>query len=143
MVFSRSFNSFFNIWFLKGFSMLLFNQNNNFEKTQFWTVGVTSLRFYLDLLWGMLCRIKKDFYSLAGVHCEYLRTHKLGSCVFYIKQHVWADTVLKSPCVEFLNSLSLRDMGSLEDKKWFLSSHLLSLRIFEAEKFKNVDFQGK
>ena len=86
-----------------------FNQNNNFEQTQFWTVGVASLRFYLDLWRGMLCKIKNDFYSLVGVHYEYLRTHKLGNCVFYIKQHVWADTVLKSLCVEFLNSLTLRE----------------------------------
>ena len=78
--------------------MLLFNQNNNFEQTQFWTVGVVSLRFYLDLWRGMLWKKENDFYALVGFHCEYLRTQKLGNFVFYIKQYVWADTVLKSGC---------------------------------------------
>ena len=77
---------------------MLFNQNNNFEQTQFWTVGVASLRFYLDLWRGMLCKIENDFYSLVGFHCEYLRTQKLGSFVFYIKECAWADTVLESGC---------------------------------------------
>ena len=78
--------------------MLLFNQNNNFEQTQFWTVGVASLRFYLDLWRGMLCKIENDFYSLVGFHYKYLRTQKLGNFDFYIKQYVWADTILKSGC---------------------------------------------
>ena len=78
--------------------MLLFNENNNFEQTQFWTAGVTALRFYLDLWRGMLWKIENDFYSLVGFHCEYLRTQKLASFVFYIKEYVWTDTVLKSGC---------------------------------------------
>ena len=92
---------------------LLFNQNKNFEQTQFWTAGVASLWFYLDLWRGMLCKIENGFYSLVGFHCEYLRTQKLENLVFYIKQHVWADTILKSGCVQFLNSLTLREMGSV------------------------------
>ena len=63
--------------------MLLFNQNNNLEQTQLLTVGVASLRFYLDLWRGMLYKIENDFYSLAGFHCEYLRTQKLGNVAFY------------------------------------------------------------
>ena len=93
--------------------MLLFNRNNNFQQAQFWTVGMASLRFYLDLWRGMLCKIENVFYSLVGFDCEYLRTQKLGNLVFYIKQHIWADTVLKSGCVQFLNSLTLREMGSV------------------------------
>ena len=92
---------------------LLFNQNKNFEQTHFWTAGVASLWFYLDLWRGMLCKIENGFYSLVGFHCEYLRTQKLENLVFYIKQHVWADTILKSGCVQFLNSLTLREMGSV------------------------------
>ena len=42
--------------------------------------------------------IFEPFYSIVGFHCEYLRTQKLGNFVFYIKQYVWADTVLKSGC---------------------------------------------
>ena len=74
---------------------------------QFWTLGVASLRFYLDLWRGMLCKIENDFYSIVGFHCEYLRTQKLGNFVFYIQQHVWADTILKSGCghCEILHSL--------------------------------------
>ena len=93
--------------------MLLFNQNNNFEQTQFWTVGVASLRFYLDLWRVMLYKIENDFYSLVGFHYEYLRAQELGNLFFYIKQHVWADTVLKSGSVKFLNSLTLRKTGSV------------------------------
>ena len=63
--------------------MLLFNQNNNLEQTQFLTVGVAIRRFYLDLWRGMLYKIENDFYSLAGFHCEYLRTQKLGNVAFY------------------------------------------------------------
>ena len=92
---------------------MLFNQNNNFEQTQFWAVGVVYLIFYLDLWRGMLCKIENDFYSLAGFHCKYLRTQKLGNLVFYIKQYVWADTVLKSGSVQFLNLLTLTEMGSV------------------------------
>ena len=75
-----------------------------------------------------------NFYSLVCFHWEYLRNQK---------QHVRADTVLKSGCVQFLNLLTLTKMGSASDKKWFLLTHLLSLRIFEALKFENVSFQGK
>ena len=106
-------------------------------------MGVPSLRFCLDLWRGMLCKIENDFYSLVGFHCEYLKTQKLGNLVFYIKQHLCADTVLRSGCVKFLNSLTLTEMGSVSDKKWYLLNYLLSLRIFEAEKLENVDFQGK
>ena len=77
---------------------MLFKQNDSFEQTQFWAVGVASLRFYLDLWRGMLCKIENDFYSLVGFHCEYLRTQKLGNLVFYIKQYLWTDTVLKNGC---------------------------------------------
>ena len=68
----------------------------------------------------MPCKIENDFYSLVRFYCEYLRTQKLGNLVFYIKQHVWADTFLKSGCVQFLNLLTLTEMHSVEDKKWFL-----------------------
>ena len=59
---------------------------------------MAGLRVYLDLWRDMLCKIENDFYSLVSFHCEYLRTQNLGNLVFYIKQHVWADTVLKSGC---------------------------------------------
>ena len=59
-------------------------------------MGEASLRFYLDLWRGMLCKIENDFYSIVRFHCEYLRTQKLGNFVFHIKQFVWADTALKS-----------------------------------------------
>ena len=61
---------------------LLFNQNNNFEQTQFWTVGVASLRFYLGLWRDMLWKIEIDFYSVFGFHYEYLRTQKLRDFFF-------------------------------------------------------------
>ena len=57
-----------------------------------------SLRFFLDLWWGMLCKIENVFYSLVGFHCEYFGAQKPGNFVFYIKQHVSADTVLKIGC---------------------------------------------
>ena len=41
---------------------------------------------------------RKWLYSLVGFHCEYLRTQKLGSFVFYIKECAWADTVLENGC---------------------------------------------
>ena len=91
---------------------MLFNQNINFEQTEIWTVGVASLRFYLDLWRGMLCKIENDFYSIVGFHCEYLGTQTLENLVFYMKQQVWADTVLKSGCVKFLNLLTLTETGS-------------------------------
>ena len=56
---------------------------------------------------------ENDFYSLVGFHCEYLKNQNLGNLVFYIKQHVWADAVLKSGCVKFLNLLTLTEMGSV------------------------------
>ena len=123
--------------------MVLFNQNNNFEQTQFWTVGMESLRFFLDLWWGMLCKIENVFYSLVGFHCEYLRTQNLGNLIFHIKQHVWADTVLKSGCVQFLNLLTLTKMGSVSDRKWFLLTHLLSLRISECWKIRKCWFSRR
>ena len=86
---------------------LFFNQNNNFKQTQFWTVCMASLRFYLDLRRGMLYKIENDFY------CEYLKTQKLGKFVFYLKQHVWADIDLKSGRVQFLNLLTLTEMDSV------------------------------
>ena len=46
----------------------------------------------------MLRKIENDFYSLVGFYWEYLKTQKLANFVFYIKQYVWADTVLKSGC---------------------------------------------
>ena len=123
--------------------MVLFNQNSNFEQTQFWIVGVASLRFSLDLWRDMLCKIENDFYSLFGFHCEYLRTQNLGNLVFYIKQHVWADTVLKSGCVQFLNLLTLTEMGSVSDKKWFLLTPLVSLWIFECWEIGKCCFSSK
>ena len=123
--------------------MLLFNQNNNFEQTQFWTVGVEGLRFHWDLWRGMMRKIEDDFYSLAGFHCEYLRTQKLENSAFYVKQHVWADAVLKSGCVQFLNLLTLTEMGSVQDRKWFLLTHLLSLRIFQCWKIQKCWFSSK
>ena len=65
--------------------MLLFNQNNNFEQKQFWTVGVASIRFYLSLWRSMFCKIKTGFYSLVCFPCEYLRTQKLENVVFLYK----------------------------------------------------------
>ena len=112
MVFIDSSTFIANIWVLKNSKMLIFKENNAFGQTEVWTVGVASLRFHLDLWRGMLCKIKNDFYSLVGFHCEYLRTQKLGNLVFYIKQQVWADTVLKSRCVQFSNLLTLREMSS-------------------------------
>ena len=76
-------------------------------------MGVASLRFYLYIWEGMLCKIENDFYSVFGFRCKYLRTQNLGNLVFYIKQHVGADTVLKSGCVQFLNLFTLREMGSV------------------------------
>ena len=122
---------------------MLFNQNNDFEQTQFWTVGVAGLRFYLNLWRDMLCKIENDFYSLGDFPCEYLRIKNLVNLVFYIKQHVWADTVLKSGCVQFLNLLTLTKMGSVSDRKWFLLTHLLSLRIFECWKIRKCWFSRK
>ena len=92
---------------------MLYNQNNNFEQEQFSTVGVASLRFYLYIWEGILCKTENGFYSVFGFHCEYFRAQKLGNLVFYIKQHVWADTVLKNGCVQFLNSLTLNKTGSV------------------------------
>ena len=80
-------------------------------------MGVASLRFYLDLWRGMLWKIENGIYSLVGFHWEYLKTQKLGNFVFYIKRHLCADTVLRSGCVKFLNSLTLTGMGSASDKK--------------------------
>ena len=42
--------------------------------------------------------MENGFYSLVCCHWEYLRTQNLGNFVFYIKPHVWADTVLKRGC---------------------------------------------
>ena len=123
--------------------MVLFNQNNNFEQTQFWTVGMASLRFYLDLWRGMLCKIENDFYSLVGFHCEYLRTQNLGNLVFYIKQHVSGETVLKSGCVQFLNLLAWTEMGSVSVRKCFTLTHILSLPIFECWKIRKCWFSRK
>ena len=74
---------------------------------------MASLRFYLDLWRGMLCKLENDFCSIFGFHCEYLRTEKLGNLIFDIKQYVSADKVLKSGCVQFLNLLTLTEMGSV------------------------------
>ena len=122
---------------------MLFNQNNSFEETQFWTVGVASLTFYLDLWRSMLFKTENDFYSLVGFHCEYLRTQNLGNIFFYIKQYIWADTVLKSGCVQFLNWLTLTEMHSVEDRKWFLLTPLVSLRMSECWKIGKCWFSSK
>ena len=104
---------------------------------------VASLRFYLDLWRGMLSKIENDFDSLVGIHCKYLRTQKLGNLVFCIKQHVWADTVLNSQRVLFWNLLTLTEMHSVEEKKWFLSIPLVSMRIFECWKIRKGCFSRK
>ena len=109
---------------------MLFHQNNNFEQTQFWAVGVASLRFYLDLWWGMLCKIENDFYSLVGFHCEYLRTQKLGNLVFYIKQHVLAGTVLKRRCGHSEISRSVIETDVALDRKWLLFTSFVWVRIY-------------
>ena len=106
-------------------------------------MGVEGFRFYLDLWRGILCKTENDFHSLLGFYCEYLRTQILGNLVFYIKQHVWADTVLKSGSVQFLNLLTLTEMGSGWDKKWFLLTHLLSLQIFECWEIRKCWFSRK
>ena len=123
--------------------ILFFKQHSAFEQTQLWTVGVANFRFYLNLWRRTLCKIENVFYSLVGFHCEYLRTQNLGNLIFHIKQHVWADTVLKSGCVQFLNLLTLTKMGSVSDRKWFLLTHLLSLRIFECWKIRKCWFSRK
>ena len=88
-------------------------------------MGVASLRFYLDLWRGMLCKIENDFYSLVGFHCEYLRTQNLGNLVFYIKQHVSADTVLKSGCGHSEIFRSVIEIDVAQDRKWLLRIYLL------------------
>ena len=90
----------------------------------------------------MFCEIENGFYSVC-FHCQYLSFQKLKNFVFYIKQHVWADTVLKSGCVQFLNLLTLTEMGSVSDRKWFSLTHLLSLRIFECWKIRKCCFSSK
>ena len=36
-----------NIWGLKNSEILFFIKNNTFEQTQFWKVGVATLKFYV------------------------------------------------------------------------------------------------
>ena len=110
--------------------MLLFNQNNNLEQTQFWTVGVASLRFYLDIWRGMFCKIENDFYSLVGFHCEYLRTQKLENFVFYVKQYVWGDTGLKSGCGHSGILRRVIEIDVAKDRKWLLLKSFLWVRIY-------------
>ena len=81
---------------------------------------MASLRFYLDLWRGMLCKIENDFYSLVGFHCEYLKTQKLGNLAFYIKQRVLAGTVLKSRCRHSEISRSVIETDVALDRKWLL-----------------------
>ena len=106
-------------------------------------MGGASLRFYLELWRGMFCKLENDFYSLVGFHCDYLRTQNLGNLGFYIKEYVWADTVLKSGSVQILNLLTLTEMSSAYNKKWFLLAHLLSLRIFECWRIRKCCFSSK
>ena len=109
---------------------MLFHQNNNFEQTQFWAVGVASLRFYLDLWRGMLCKIENDFYLLVDFHCEYLKTQKLRNLAFYIKQHVLAGTVLKSRCRHSEISSSVIETDVALDRKWLLFTSFVWVRIY-------------
>ena len=91
----------------------------------------------------MLRMTENDFYSLVGFHCEYLKNQNLGNLVFYIKQHVWADAVLKSGCVQFLNLLAWTEMGSVSVRKCFTLTHILSLPIFECWKIRKCWFSRK
>ena len=91
----------------------------------------------------MFCKIENGLQSIVCFHCEYLRTQKFENFAFYLKQHVWADPVLKSGCGQFFNLVSLRrcivrkiEIGFY----WLISSHCEYLR---AEKFEKVVFQAK
>ena len=90
----------------------------------------------------MLCKIENDFYSLFGFHREYLRTQTLESFVFFIKQHVWADTGLKTGCVQFFNLLTLIDMVVCKIENGFYWLVYFHYKYLRAEKFENVDFRG-
>ena len=141
MVFIDSFVFIANIWGLENSKMLFFKWNDTFEQTQFWKVGVVTLKFYLVWQRCMLCKIENGFYWLIYFHCEYLNAAKFGNVVFHTKWCVWADIVFKSGRGQFWNLLTLTEMHSVEDKKWFLLIHLLSLPRFDCSEItKNVVF---
>ena len=54
----------------------------------------------------MTCKIENCFCWLVCFHYQYFRTQKLKNVVFQIKQHVWADTVLKRGCIHTETLLS-------------------------------------
>ena len=60
----------------------------------------------------------------------------------YKTKHAWADTVLKSRCVQFLNSLTLTEISSVQDRKWLLLTLLVSLRMFECWKIRKCCFSS-
>ena len=69
--------------------MSLFNQNNNFEGTQFGTMSVASFTFNLNLYRGMVSKIENGFYSLGCFHCKYFKSRRDRKfCFLYKTTHL-------------------------------------------------------
>ena len=67
---------------LESTKMLFFKQNDTFEETQFWKVGVVTLKLYSAWQRSTLCQMKNDFYWLIYFHCEYLSAEKFENVDF-------------------------------------------------------------
>ena len=119
-----------------------FSQNNNFEQTQFWTVGVTSLRFYLYIWDGMLRKIENDFYSIFSFHCEYLRTQKLRDFFSLNKAtRLSRHSFERWVCSGFKFAYFNRDAYCVREKMVFIDSSTFTANIWVLKNSKMMFFK--
>ena len=90
-----------------------------------------------------MCKVENGFYWLIYFHSEHLSAEKIEDVIFQAKHCLWADTVLKCERGLFWNLLYLTKMHSVEDRKWFLVVHLLSVSIFDCSKLSKCCFLTK
>ena len=116
-------------------------------KTQKYEKGVQTIapkgnfplvRFRVWLTVSVRIRVGGQFSSGEGKLSQNLR-----KCCSLKKQHVWAETVLKSWCRDPKTLLSVTEVHVVSNKKWFLLTLYFHWEYLSAEKFKNVVFQAK
>ena len=119
--------------------------------SSFWKVGMFSL--FICLLWQrwVACKIENGFNWLIYIHCEYLSVEKFENNVFqakimYLSRHSfkqWAYSILKLDLLNRHALLYSTEMHSMEDRKWFLVAHLLSVSIYDWSKVPKYCFLTK
>ena len=115
--------------------MLLFNQNNPFEHTQFW-------KFYL-LQKYVLLKIENSFHCVVSSQWEYLSSQMFENVVFwknnlFEKIQFWEAGSVSLKCYFFLHRYMVRNIKN--GFYWLLCFHYEYLR---AQRLKNAYFFDK